>query len=131
MPALAGRIGAAAELAHPPEWIAEGGLLPGALAAAGVGPADINTVFLTHLHADHISWVAPGGELFFPNAEVVYGAADAQPPIAPALETEPSGHARSSSRPSRGRNISIGMTHFPGLEFQRIATQDGRHWTAA
>jgi glyoxylase-like metal-dependent hydrolase (beta-lactamase superfamily II) len=101
MPALAGRIGAAAELAHPPEWIAEGGLLPGALAAAGVGPADINTVFLTHLHADHISWVAPGGELFFPNAEVVYGAADAQPPIAPALETEPSGHARSSSRPSR------------------------------
>jgi glyoxylase-like metal-dependent hydrolase (beta-lactamase superfamily II) len=204
-------IAAAAGLAHPPEWIAEGGLLPGALAAAGVAPADISTVFLTHLHADHIGWVAPGGELSFPGAEVVYGAADARPPIAPApgelagragldvaraaglvrlidapaveiapgvaahhapghtpghyvvsvsangeqayllgdavhhplqltdsgisflSETEPDHALRTREKlftSFEGRNISIGMTHFPGLDFQRIARQDGRRWTA-
>lgn len=186
-------------------------LLPGALAAAGVAPTDINTVFLTHLHADHIGWIAPGGELFFPNAEVVYSAADAQPPIAPApgelagragldvaraaglvrlidapaveiapgvtahhapghtpghyvvsvsadseqayllgdavhhplqltdrsisflSETEPDHALRTREKlftSFEGRNISIGMTHFPGLDFQRIVTQDGRRWTA-
>jgi glyoxylase-like metal-dependent hydrolase (beta-lactamase superfamily II) len=58
-----GDIAAAAGLTDPPESIAAGGLLPGALVAAGVAPADITTVFLTHLHADHIGWVAPGGVL--------------------------------------------------------------------
>ena len=205
-------IAAAAGLVHPPEWIAEGGLLPGGLAAAGVAPAAISTVFLTHLHADHIGWVAPGGELFFPSAQVVYGAAEARPPIAPApgeLEgraglaaaraaglarlieapqvqiapgvtahhtpghtpghyvirvrddgqqacllgdvvhhplqlTDPGISFRSETQPGHalrtreelfaalaGRDISVGMTHFPGLDFQRISTHHGRHWTAA
>jgi hypothetical protein len=31
----------------------------------------------------------------------------------------------------QGRNVSIGMTHFPGLDFQRIATANGREWTTA
>ncbi|HEX2820336.1 MAG TPA: MBL fold metallo-hydrolase [Streptosporangiaceae bacterium] len=58
---------------------------PGALAAAGVAPADITAVFLTHLHADHIGWVAPGGVLFFPNAVVMCSAVEWEtPPVAPA-----------------------------------------------
>jgi glyoxylase-like metal-dependent hydrolase (beta-lactamase superfamily II) len=79
-----GDIAAAAGLTDPPELIAAGGLLPGALAAAGVAPTDITTVFLTHLHADHIGWVAPGGALSFPNAVVMCGAVEWEtPPIAP------------------------------------------------
>ncbi|MDT8911300.1 MBL fold metallo-hydrolase [Amycolatopsis sp. PS_44_ISF1] len=53
-----------------------GGGLPVALAEAGVRPADIDTLVLTHLHADHVGWVAPHGVPYFPNAEVVYGEAD-------------------------------------------------------
>jgi hypothetical protein len=31
----------------------------------------------------------------------------------------------------QGCNVSIGMTHFPGLGFQRIMTANGREWTTA
>jgi len=82
-------LAAAASLTPPPEFIAEGGRLPDELAAAGVAPDDVTTVFLTHLHGDHVGWVAPGGTLFFPNAEVVYGAADWDALIAPASADDP------------------------------------------
>ena len=206
-------IAAAAGLTDPPESIAAGGLLPGALAAAGVAPGDITTVFLTHLHADHIGWVAPGGVLFFPNAVIMCSAVDWEtPPVAPApgelegrrgltvartegvlrllnaptAELAPGvtahhspGHTPghyvvsvcshgeavyllgdavhhplqlndkgisflSETEPERalqareellaalqGRSASIGMTHFPGLEFQRITTANGRQWATA
>jgi Metallo-beta-lactamase superfamily len=39
--------------AVPPE--SEGGLLPG-LAELGVGPDDVDVVFLTHIHIDHVGW---------------------------------------------------------------------------
>jgi glyoxylase-like metal-dependent hydrolase (beta-lactamase superfamily II) len=29
-----------------------------------------------------------------------------------------------------GREVSIGMSHFPGLEFQRITTKNGSEWTS-
>jgi glyoxylase-like metal-dependent hydrolase (beta-lactamase superfamily II) len=74
--AFPAEIAAASGLTEPPPFIADGGLLPSALATAGVTPADVTTVFLTHLHPDHIGWVAPRGILYFPNAEVIYGAAD-------------------------------------------------------
>lgn len=69
-------LAAASGLEEVPEFIAEGGYLLFLMADAGIAPEDINVVFLTHLHPDHIGWVAPGGQLAFPNAEVVYGAAD-------------------------------------------------------
>jgi glyoxylase-like metal-dependent hydrolase (beta-lactamase superfamily II) len=208
-----GDIAAAAGLTEPPESIAAGGRLPGALAAAGVAPADISIVFLTHLHADHIGWVAPGGVLFFPNAVVMCSAVEWEtPPVAPApgelegrrglavartagvlrpidaatAELGPGvsahhspGHTPghyvvrvschgetayllgdvvhhplqlndrgisflSEAEPERalrareelltamqGRNVSIGMTHFPGLDFQQITTANGRAWSTA
>ena len=82
-------LAAAASLTPPPEFIAEGGRLPDELAAAGVAPDDVTTVFLTHLHGDHVGWVAPGGTPFFPNAEVVYGAADWDALIGPASADDP------------------------------------------
>lgn len=83
-------LAAASDLAQPPEFIAEGGNLPAELGAAGVAPEDVTTVLLTHLHGDHVGWVAPGGALFFPNAEVIYGAADWDALIDPAPADDPS-----------------------------------------
>jgi glyoxylase-like metal-dependent hydrolase (beta-lactamase superfamily II) len=53
-----------------------GGDLPAGLAAAGVAPADIDTVVCTHLHADHSGWLVKDGAPFFPNATVRFGAGD-------------------------------------------------------
>jgi glyoxylase-like metal-dependent hydrolase (beta-lactamase superfamily II) len=55
------------------DWDAEfeEGLLP-ALADAGVAPEDVDVVFLTHLHVDHVGWNTDrGGRLVFPNARYV------------------------------------------------------------
>jgi len=50
-----------------------GGLLLSNLARLGLGPADIDLVVFSHLHADHVGWLAtdtPGGpRLTFPRAE--------------------------------------------------------------
>jgi glyoxylase-like metal-dependent hydrolase (beta-lactamase superfamily II) len=53
------------------------GLLPGALAAAGIDPKAIDIVLLTHLHPDHVLGLktADGGNAF-PNAEVKAPVAD-------------------------------------------------------
>jgi glyoxylase-like metal-dependent hydrolase (beta-lactamase superfamily II) len=78
------QIARAAGLGSPPEHIAVGGGLPRALAAAGVSPGDISIVFLTHLDADHVGWIAPDGELFFPRADVVCSAVELARPPGPA-----------------------------------------------
>jgi len=44
------------------------GRLPASLAAAGVDPAEITDVVLTHLHFDHIGWASDGERVMFPNA---------------------------------------------------------------
>jgi glyoxylase-like metal-dependent hydrolase (beta-lactamase superfamily II) len=202
----------AAGLTPAPEFIAVGGGLPDALAAAGVAPEDVTTVFLTHLHGDHVGWVAPAGKPYFPNAEVIYGAADwdaliastpAEDPArigmeaaktagvlraidAPTVEIAPGvtaqhtpghtpGHyavsivsggqmaylvgdavhhplqlndtgisflfdadAKHALRTREelltrfaGSDVTIGITHLPGLDFQRITTHDGREWIDA
>ena len=50
-----------------------GGQLLGNLAGRGLGPADIDMVVFSHLHADHIGWLATetasGPRLTFPRAE--------------------------------------------------------------
>ncbi|MBZ7924243.1 MBL fold metallo-hydrolase [Ensifer adhaerens] len=47
------------------------GRMHGNLAAAGVRPADITAVYLTHMHPDHINGLAKDGEPLFPNAQLV------------------------------------------------------------
>jgi glyoxylase-like metal-dependent hydrolase (beta-lactamase superfamily II) len=51
-----------------PPTVQDGGRLLASLANAGVEPADITDVVLTHLHADHIGWSAIDGRAVFPNA---------------------------------------------------------------
>jgi glyoxylase-like metal-dependent hydrolase (beta-lactamase superfamily II) len=50
-----------------------GGQLLSSLRRAGVEPADVDVVFYTHLHLDHVGWTAQNGELTFPNARYVVG----------------------------------------------------------
>jgi glyoxylase-like metal-dependent hydrolase (beta-lactamase superfamily II) len=52
------------------------GLLPDALDRLGVTPGSIDTIVLTHLHIDHIGWLAPDGSPYFPNAEIYCHRAD-------------------------------------------------------
>jgi glyoxylase-like metal-dependent hydrolase (beta-lactamase superfamily II) len=48
------------------------GRLDEALAAAGISPAAIDVILVTHGHVDHVAGLlTPGGERAFPNAEVV------------------------------------------------------------
>jgi len=81
-------LSAASGLEHVPAFIAVGGELLNLLDAAGVAADDIDVVFLTHLHPDHIGWVAPKGKLTFPNADVVYGAADWDALVVPLPEDD-------------------------------------------
>jgi glyoxylase-like metal-dependent hydrolase (beta-lactamase superfamily II) len=53
------------------------GLLPQGMAAAGIDPAAIDIVVLSHLHPDHINGVKTAdGKVAFPNAEIMAPAKD-------------------------------------------------------
>ena len=58
-------------------WAPTPGRLPESLAAAGIAPADVHAVVLTHLHTDHIGWAVAGGTPYFPNARYLMQRAEA------------------------------------------------------
>lgn len=53
-----------------------GGDLPGKLSSAGVTPEDVDLVLVTHLHLDHIGWLAQDEKPYFPNATIRFGEKD-------------------------------------------------------
>jgi len=54
-----------------------GGNLLRQLRSVGYAPADIDLIALSHLHPDHVGWLATAsGEPVFPHATVVFGRAD-------------------------------------------------------
>ncbi|HEX5090438.1 MAG TPA: MBL fold metallo-hydrolase [Nocardioides sp.] len=57
------------------DWAPVPGRLPDELAAAGIRPADVTAIVLTHLHSDHLGWAVPGGSPFV-EARVVVPRAD-------------------------------------------------------
>ena len=60
-----------------PQAMGAGGKLLVELERAGVHPEGVDTVFLTHLHGDHLGWsVKPDGEPVFPEARYVTQAAE-------------------------------------------------------
>jgi glyoxylase-like metal-dependent hydrolase (beta-lactamase superfamily II) len=48
------------------------------LKAAGYRPDQIDEIFLTHLHEDHVGGIAPNGKMAFPNAIIRANAVDAE-----------------------------------------------------
>ncbi len=63
-------------------WTPVPGRLPALLAGAGIDPAEVSTVVLTHLHSDHTGWAVLDEQPYFPNARYVlqrdeYDAVDA------------------------------------------------------
>lgn len=48
-----------------------GGRFPMALDAAGIAPADVDTILVSHGHADHVGGLTLHGKAVFPKAEVV------------------------------------------------------------
>ena len=52
------------------------GLLAERLKAAGIDPAQVTVVALTHFHPDHIGGLMTGGKPAFPNARYVWSAAE-------------------------------------------------------
>ena len=60
-----------------PQAAGSGGKLLVDLEHAGLDPEDVDTVFLTHLHGDHLGWsVRPDGEPVFANARYVTQATE-------------------------------------------------------
>jgi glyoxylase-like metal-dependent hydrolase (beta-lactamase superfamily II) len=57
-------------------WAPVPGQLPAELEAAGIEPAEVRTVVLTHLHTDHVGWAVVDTP-YFPNAEYLLQRADA------------------------------------------------------
>lgn len=53
------------------DWLGTAGRLPALLAEAGVTPAEIDTVVLTHVHLDHAGWNVDADAPLFPRAQYV------------------------------------------------------------
>jgi glyoxylase-like metal-dependent hydrolase (beta-lactamase superfamily II) len=69
------------------------GTFPQRLEAAGVAPADVDTVVFTHLHFDHVGWATDGATPFFAGAthhahaiDWAYWVTDAIPETGPGRE---------------------------------------------
>ncbi|WP_426956827.1 MBL fold metallo-hydrolase [Muricoccus radiodurans] len=100
-------------------------LLPEALAAAGIQPAQVDAVIATHLHPDHVGGLVRDGRAVYPNAELIVPEVEAGFWLAPdALSRAPAEVrpffeiAQASVAPYAGRmrRLAPGAAPAPGIE---------------
>ena len=97
------------------DWAVESeGALPGLLEELGIARNDVDVVFLTHLHVDHLGWNADAeGNVFFPRARyLVHGDA-----VAFALTQAERPHVRRCVAPltDRFEKVEDGFEVLPGV----------------
>ena len=129
-------IGSAASPAR--SWAPVPGQLPAELAAAGIEPAAVDTVVLTHMHTDHIGWsVDEAGAVFFPNARYLLqqeeiDAIDARAPGIADWLLRPLRRSGQLSAVDGRETLSDGLTviptpgHTPGHQSVLLEARDER-----
>jgi glyoxylase-like metal-dependent hydrolase (beta-lactamase superfamily II) len=94
-------------------WAPVPGRLPDHLAAAGIAPDDVDTVVLTHIHADHIGWSMDEAGAPLPQCLI---PASAQPRSRPSTPARRASRRGCSSRCGHGpRPVDGGETLAPGV----------------
>ena len=114
-----------------PEW--EEGLLP-ALAAAGVAPDEVDLVFLTHLHVDHVGWnTNRNGELVFPKARylahrdgVEFARGSGRPHVERTIAAVEFEHIGGETELAEGVTAFELPGHYPGHMGLRISSAGAR-----
>ncbi len=102
-----------------------GGRLPGNLQAAGIAPADVTDVVVTHMHGDHVGGLLdPSGapafaraELWVAEAEIAFWSSDEMRARSPEARQGSFDTARKMVGPYAGRTHRFGYGEImPGLE---------------
>ncbi|MEU7832551.1 MBL fold metallo-hydrolase [Nonomuraea sp. NPDC049129] len=107
-------------------WAPVPGTLPGELAAAGVEPADVGTVILTHLHSDHASGAVADGRPLFENARYVLQQAEVDAAHGAMLDqivTPIKGQLQvvdGDSQVAPGVRVQLTPGHTPGHQIVRL-----------
>jgi glyoxylase-like metal-dependent hydrolase (beta-lactamase superfamily II) len=104
------------------------GLMMGNLAAAGIAPADIDAVLMTHLHIDHVGALLdadgapafPNADLLIPQAEADFWFSEAHEAAAPEAKRPGFALARRMTSPYGARLKTFASAPAPGIEAVKL-----------